>query len=65
MENYIISFPKHFHYCNKGSVCFADTLARESMQKASEVPVQKKSNLCAYTDAHLAASNGIFKILFP
>lgn len=37
MENYIISFPKHFHYCNKGSVCFADTLATESMQKASEV----------------------------
>lgn len=33
MENYIVSFPKHFHYCNKGSVCFADTLARERRQK--------------------------------
>lgn len=48
MENYLISFPKHFHYCNKATVCFADIPARESMQRASEVPVQKKSNPRAY-----------------
>lgn len=52
MENYIISFPKHFHYCNKGSVCFADILAREHMQRPQKF-LCKRNPICMLTQTHM------------
>lgn len=51
MENYIISFPKHFHYCNKGSVCFVDILARESMQRPPKF-LRKRNPICMLAHGH-------------
>lgn len=70
MENYIICFPKHIHYCNKGRVCFPPSFWQGRACKSPLKLLCGRAAICIHThrtSKHCQRHLSIFLLetLFP
>lgn len=63
MENYIICFPKHIHYCNKGSVCFPPFFWQGRVCKSPLKLLCRRTAICIHTHRH--AHTNTYKQAMP